>query len=88
MVGDVRLESKDEIVQHIQNYFISLYSKDQWNRPSFDNLDFATLEFKQAQWLQRKFEEEVRAAIFALVGDKTPGPEGFLWPSSSASGKK
>lgn len=34
VAGDIRLESKDELVQHIQNYFISLHSKDQWNKPS------------------------------------------------------
>lgn len=66
MVGDVTLECKDEIVQHVQNYFISLYSKDQWNRSSLDNLDSTTLEFEQAQWLRRKFEE-VWAAVFAFA---------------------
>ena len=66
-------EGRDEIVQHILNYFSFL-----WNRPSLDNLEFARLETEEAQWLERRFEEEeVRAAIFALVGDKALGPDGF-----------
>lgn len=30
------------------------------------------------QWLERKFEEEeVRTTIFAMKGDKAPGPDGY-----------
>lgn len=36
--GDRRLESKEEIINHIEEYFASLYSKDAWERPSLDNL--------------------------------------------------
>ena len=54
-----------------------MYSKDQRNRPSLDNLDFDTLDLEEGQWLQRKFEEKVRAAVFALAGDKAPRPDGF-----------
>ena len=64
MVGNERLEGRDEIVQHILNYFSSLYSNENWNRPALDNLEFARFETEEAQWLERRFqEEEVRAAI-------------------------
>lgn len=78
MVGNGRLEGRDKIDQHILNYFSSLYSKENWNRPSLDNLEFARFEIEEAQWIERRFEEEeVRAAIFALAGDKALGPDGF-----------
>lgn len=32
---------------------------------------------EKAIWLERDFEEEVRAAVFELRGDKVPGPNGF-----------
>ena len=36
------------------------------------------MEYEEAQRLERSFEEEeVRAAIFALAGDKAPGPDDF-----------
>lgn len=76
--GDRRLERKEEIINHIKEYFVSLYSKDAWERPSLDNLEFAGIGDEKAQWLERKFEEEeVRQAIFSLAGDKAPGPNGF-----------
>lgn len=75
---DRRLERKEEIIEHIEEYFIKLDSKERWKRPSLDNMQFAKLQEEKMQWLERKFEEEeVRMTIFAMKGDKAPGPDGY-----------
>ena len=64
---------------HIKDYFYSLYADEGWERPSLENLVFDVIGEQEAQWLERKFEEEeIRQAIFDLAGDKAPGPDGFL----------
>lgn len=78
MDGEKRLEGKDEIVKHIENYFSSLYSQEVLERPSLDNMEFSKLNKEEALWLERNFEEEeIRKAIFDLGRDKAPGPNGY-----------
>ena len=78
MEGHNRLEKKEEIIKHIEDYFASLYTDEGWERPTLDNMEFDVIGEDWAQWLERKFEEEeVRQAIFNLAGDKAPGPDGF-----------
>lgn len=73
-----RLESKEEIVKHNEEYFVSLYSKDLWERSSLDNLEFGKIGDGKAQTLERNFEEEEFCeAIFAFAGDKDLGPDAF-----------
>lgn len=67
MVGDSRLEDREDIINHIDDFF-TLYANEEWDRPSLDNLAFATSRGDRVAWLEREFdEEEVRAAVFALL---------------------
>lgn len=72
--GENKLESKDEVVKHIEDFFVSLYSKEVWERLSLDDLNCAKIAGDNAHWLERKF---------AFVGDKAPGRMISLWPSFS-----
>ena len=75
---DRRLERNEEIIEHIKQYFIKLYSKERSKRPSLDNMQFVKLHEERMQWLERKFEEkEVRTTIFVMKGDKALGPDGY-----------
>eukprot|EP00268_Persea_americana_P025519 TRINITY_DN24876_c0_g1_i1.p1 TRINITY_DN24876_c0_g1~~TRINITY_DN24876_c0_g1_i1.p1 ORF type:complete len:195 (+),score=47.76 TRINITY_DN24876_c0_g1_i1:421-1005(+) len=79
MDGEKRLEKKDEIINHVKDYFYSLYADEGWERSSLENLAFEVIGEQEAQWLERKFEEEeVFQAVFDLAGDKAPGPDGLL----------
>eukprot|EP00268_Persea_americana_P057790 TRINITY_DN69426_c0_g1_i1.p1 TRINITY_DN69426_c0_g1~~TRINITY_DN69426_c0_g1_i1.p1 ORF type:complete len:137 (-),score=31.04 TRINITY_DN69426_c0_g1_i1:248-658(-) len=51
--GEKRLEGKDEIVKHIEDYFGSLYSQEVLERPSLDNMEFSKLKKEEALWLGR-----------------------------------
>ena len=78
MDGQNRLEKKEEIIKHITDYFASLYTSEEWERPTLDNLEFDVIGEDRVNWLERKFEEEeVCQAVFDLVGNKAPGPDGF-----------
>lgn len=70
IVEGKRVEKKD--------YFLSLSTKETWERPSLDSLEFEVIDGERATWIERNFEEEeVWEAIHALAGDKAPGPDGF-----------
>lgn len=79
MDGQRRLEKKKEIINHIQHYFVSLYSDEGWERPTLDYIGFESFDVigaQSAQWLAREFEE-VGHAVFDLAGDKAPVRMGF-----------
>lgn len=68
----------EKIITHITDFFSSLYTTNEWVRPSLNNLVFNSTGEEEATWLEREFEEaEVREAVFNLEGDKAPGPDGF-----------
>lgn len=76
--GEVRLDNKEDIIDHIQEYFQSLYSKESWNHPLLDNLHFTSIGEDSVNWLERRFDvDEVRHAVFAIGGDKALGTDGF-----------
>lgn len=78
MDGDLQLEDRGSIIQHIKDFFVNLYEREERDRPPLDNLAFSNISEEDASWLERNFEEiEVRAAIVELGGDKAPGPDGF-----------
>lgn len=65
MDGDRRLDSKEEISNHVLSFYKDLFSKKDWLRPSLDNLDFSMIDEANADWFENKFdEEEVQAAVF------------------------
>lgn len=65
--GSSRLEDRESITKHILEYFLSLYAKEDWDKPSLQNLHFASIREGSARWLEREFQiGEVRHAVFNL----------------------
>lgn len=77
MDGESKLDDRESIIRHINDFFVELYSKEDLNCPYLDNLAIADLCDESVVWLERPFEEEVRAAVFVLGSDKASGPDGF-----------
>lgn len=78
MDGESRLKDRESIIQHIKDFFVNLYAREDWDRPSLDKLAISTISEEDARWLEREFEEiEVRIANHDLGGDKAPGLDGF-----------
>lgn len=76
--GDIRLVNKEDIVEHVLSFYSNLYSKEVWNCPLLDNLEFSLLDEESADWLEKSFyENEVKLAVFNLGGDRSPGLDGF-----------
>ena len=58
--------------------FKSLFSKEGGWRPSIEGLSFEALEEEETRSLEGIFlENEVLRALLELIGDKTPGLDGF-----------
>lgn len=58
-------------------FFQTLYTNEDWDRPSLDNIDFGNIREDNANWLEREFDEQdVRVAVFNSSGEKAPGPDG------------
>lgn len=49
--GETRLENSEDITNHIEDFFVKLHSKDDWKRPSLDNLEFPSIGTEKATWL-------------------------------------
>ena len=49
------MEKKEEIIKHIEDYFVSLYAREDWDGPSLDNVDFVVIMKEIALWLEREF---------------------------------
>lgn len=64
------MDNQEDIFNIIVKYFSTLYSKEDWDCPLFNNLDFACIGTEKAQWLEMDFVKEVRKVVFDLVGDK------------------
>lgn len=78
MDGETRLKDCNSITTHIIDFFRSLYTKEEWDRPTLDNLNFAVIMDDIASWLESEFDEqEVREAVFNASGDKSLGPDGY-----------
>ena len=78
LVGDRRLETKEEIVDHVIAFHTDLFSKEDWDcQTTLDTLEFPTICAADADGLEKDFEEEVKAAVFNLGRDKAPSPDGF-----------
>jgi hypothetical protein len=78
LIGDSISSDPAEIGEHVVQFYQDLFSEKHNWRPRLDDLFFdANLE-SEASWLKRAFEEEeVRKVVFAMNGDKAPGPDGF-----------
>lgn len=51
------LDTQEESIDHIKDYFNSLYAKEEWTRPKLDILNFDKIDEK-ARWFEREFEHE------------------------------
>ena len=73
-----RLVKEPEIKAGLVDVFQSLLSDpNSWCLP-FPNLPFNSIGVEQAAKLEEMFtEEEIRAAVFGLNGDKAPSPDDF-----------
>ena len=43
MDGQIRLEKKEEIIKHKEEYFAALYTDEGWERPYLDNMAFDSI---------------------------------------------
>lgn len=49
-----QVEKKDDITKLIIEYFVSLYSRESWDRPTLDSLDFNCIGIERDSWLEKK----------------------------------
>lgn len=49
-----RLIEGEDIIDHIKDFFATLYAKEDWDRPSLDNLHFHKIGDVNASWLERE----------------------------------
>ena len=65
-------------VDHVEQFFMNLFSEQQVQHPFPDVLDFPCISRDNAVWLEKPFEEtEVLDVIMEFNEDKSPGPDGF-----------
>ena len=73
-----KLVKEPEIKASLVDAFPSLLSNLNSWCPPFPNLPFNSIGVEEAAKLEEMFtEEEIRAMVFGLNGDKAPGPDGF-----------
>ena len=53
--GNRRLESKEEISGHVVDFYTDLFTKEDWDRLSLDNLEFISLDATDSDWLAQAF---------------------------------
>ena len=79
MIDGAVSTNQDRIVDHIEQFFMNLYSEQQVQHPFPDILAFPRISRDNVDWLEKPFEEsEVLEVIKEFNGDKSPGPDGFL----------
>jgi hypothetical protein len=77
-IGDSISSDPAKISEHVVQFYQDLFSKKHSWRPRLDDLSFDAILESESSWLERAFEEEeVRNVVFAMKGDKAPGPDGF-----------
>lgn len=56
--GDRRLENKEEKCEHAIDYYKELFTKEIWDQPSLDNLQFPMIIEAMADRNEKVFEEK------------------------------
>ena len=75
--GEV-LQTEEEIVKEILNFFEALYKGEDNQKVGIEGLDWAAICRESKEFLEQPFsEEEVKVALFQCDGDKAPEPDGF-----------
>jgi hypothetical protein len=60
------------------NFFRNHFSKESWERPRLDGVEFPVLSEEDNNFLIAPFSlEEIEEAVKASDGTKCPGPDGF-----------
>ena len=78
MIDGALTSNQDRIANHIEQFYMNLYSKHQEQRPFPDALDFLRISGDNVDWLERPFKEtEIYEVIKEFNGDKSPGLNGF-----------
>jgi hypothetical protein len=78
MIDGTLSNNQVEISDHIVKFYQKLFSEQCRWRIRVDDLEFDQILEHEAGWLEREFDEvEVRKVVFAMTGDKAPGPDGF-----------
>jgi hypothetical protein len=78
MINGILSTNQVEISEHIVKFYQKLFSEQCRWRIRVDDLEFDQILEQEAGWLEREFDEaEVRKVVFAMNGDKAPGPDGF-----------
>ena len=78
MIDGAMSTNRDRIVEHVEQFFKTLFSEQRVQHPFPESLDFPCISGDNAEWLEKPFEEaEVRSVIMEFNGDKSPGPDGF-----------
>lgn len=62
----------------IQQYYTKLFTATSVVTPSFENLQFKSIDNTRKGWLERSFDEDEVVRSIKLCGDnKAPGPDGY-----------
>ena len=78
MIEGALSSNQDRIANHIEQFYMNLYSEQQVQHPFPDVLDFPRISGDNVDWLERHFEEtEILEVIKEFNGDKSPEPDGF-----------
>ena len=87
MIDGAMSTNQDRIVDHVEQFFMNLFSEQQVQHPFSDVLDFPCISGDNAAWLEKPFEEsEVLDVIMEFNGDKSPGLMVFRWLSFKLAG--
>ncbi|XP_028097918.1 uncharacterized protein LOC114297658 [Camellia sinensis] len=71
------VDSEEQIVQGIFEFYSNLFSKDGLVRPGIEVLEWKPIDQESATWLERPFEElEIRDVVFECERDKALGSDG------------
>lgn len=66
------------IRDHIEQYFVNLYTKPFTQRPVLEGVEFDVISEAQQRWMERPFmKEEVKQGLNSMEDDKALGPDGF-----------
>ena len=78
MIDGALSSNQDRIADHIEQFYMNLYSEQQEQQPFPDVLDFPRISRDNVDWLERLFEEtDIFEVIKEFNGDKSPRPDGF-----------
>lgn len=68
--GDRRLETKEEIVDHVIAFYTDLFSKEDWDgQPTLDNLEFPTICAADADGLEKDLKRRSKRQ-FLILGER------------------